>query len=105
MEPRKMGGYVSYFSDNPIITPGDGYSVEIRGYSPWAKDIMTLVCFKQIRSAFHLEAGSSMCEDKCHQLCYFIWLFNAKAKETIDLGKDISFDEGGVAMRSCYCPV
>ena len=46
-----------------------------------------------------------MCEDKCHQLCYFIWLFNAKAKETFELGKDISFDKGGVAMRSRYCPV
>ena len=77
----------------------------MRGYDSWAKEVMSLVRFKQIRSAFHLEAGASICNDKCHQLRFFIRLFNAKAKEIFHLGKNVSFDEGGVAMRSRYCPV
>ena len=105
LEPRKMGGYVSYFTDNPTVVCGDGYSIQLRGYDPWARDVMTLVRFKQIRSAFHPESENSRCNDKCHQLRYFIRLFNSKAKEVFDLGPNISFDEGGVAMRSRYCPV
>ena len=105
LEPRKMGGYVSYFTDNPTVVCGDGYSIQLRGYDPWARDVMTLVRFKQIRPAFHPEAKNSICNDKCHQLRYFIRLFNSKAKEVFDLGPNISFDEGGVAMRSRYCPV
>ena len=105
LEPRKMGGYCSYFTENPVITIGDGYSIQLRGYEPWAKDIMTLVRFKQIRSAFHPEADKSLCNDKCHQLRYLIRLFNKRAKEVFSLGANVSFDEGGIAMRSRYCPV
>ena len=92
-----MGGYVSYFTENPTVVVGDGYSIQLRGYDPWAKDIMSLVRFKQIRSAFHPEAESSICNDKCHQLRYFIRLFNSKAKEVFSLGANVSFDEGGAA--------
>ena len=46
MEPRKMGGYVSYFEDNPIIHMGGNYGVRLRGFDPWAKQIMALVRFK-----------------------------------------------------------
>ena len=105
LEPRKMGGYSSYFTENPVITIGDGYSIQLRGYDAWAKDIMSLVRFKQIRSAFHPESDKSLCNDKCHQLRYFIRLFNMKAKEVFALGANISFDEGGIAMRSRLCPI
>ena len=105
LEPRKMGGYSSYFTDNSNVQIGTGYSVELRGYSAWAKDIMTLVRFKQIRSALHPESGESQCHDKCHQLRYFIRMFNYMARDVFHLGPDVSFDEGGVAMRSRYCPV
>ena len=71
MEPRKMGGYASYFVSNPCVSVG-GYSVQLKGYSPWAKDIMSLVRFKQIRSAFHPQAEKSICGDNCHQLRFFI---------------------------------
>ena len=105
LEPRKMGGYLSYFTENPTVHIGDGYSIELRGFDPWAKEIMSLVRFKQIRSAFHPEAETSMCNDKCHQLRYFIRMFNSKAKNVFSLGPNVSFDEGGIAMRSRYCPV
>jgi len=62
MEPaRKMGGYTSYFQDNPLVHLASGYSVQLRGFSPWAKDVMPLICIKQIRGAFHPEARSSQC--------------------------------------------
>ena len=66
---------------------------------------MPLVWFKQIRLAFHPEAGESSCHDKCHQLRYFIRMFNDMAKQIFALGPHAAFDEGGVAMRSRYCPV
>ena len=67
---------------------------------------MSLIRFKQIRSAFHPEAGRGEgTGDKCHQLRYFIRAFNKRAQHTFHLGPDISFDEGGIPMRSRYCPV
>lgn len=105
MEPRKMGGYTSYFQENPVVSLANGYSVQLRGFDAWAKDIMPLIRFKQIRGAFHPEAGQSDCGDKCHQLRYFIRKFNEMAKRIFYLGPNASFDEGGIAMRSRYCPV
>ena len=105
LEPRKMGGYASYFMDQSSLNIGTGYSVHLRGYEPWAKDVMTLVRFKQIRSALHPECGKSANNDKCHQLRYFIRLFNYMARDVFYLGPNAAFDEGGVAMRSRYCPV
>ena len=105
LDPRKMGGYTSYFQDNPIITLSNGYSVQLRGFDPWAKEVMPLIRFKQIRGAFHPEAGSTSCGDKCHQLRYFIRRFNECAQKVFHLGPNVSFDEGGVAMKSRYCPV
>ena len=83
LEPEKMGGYTSYFQDNPVITMGTGYSVQLRGFDPWAKDFMSLIRFEQIRDAFHPEAGKTQCGDKCHQLWYFIRRFNECAKKTL----------------------
>ena len=42
-----------------------GYSVQLRRLDPWAKEVTPLIRFKQIRGAFHPEAGLSMCGDKC----------------------------------------
>ena len=105
LEPRKMGGYATYFLEEPVIEMGSAYYCKLRGYLPWAKSIMSLVRFKQIRSTFHPETGTRMCGDKCHQLRYIIRMFNDVAKRTFNLGPDAAFDEGGVVMRSYYCPV
>ena len=106
MEPRKMGGYESYFQDPPQIHLGVGYNVRLTGFEPWARNVMPLVRFKQIRSAFHPEAGKSeLTGDKCHQLRYFIRAFNERARHVFHLGPKASFDEGGIPMRSRYCPV
>ena len=36
LEPRKMGGYPSYFTDQSSLGIGTNYSVHLRGYEPWA---------------------------------------------------------------------
>ena len=89
-----MGGYVSYFVENPMIHLGHGYVVQLRGYYAWVKDIITLIRFKYIPSHFHPEAGYYFCGEKCHQLRYFIQIFNEKAKYIFVLGKHGDFDEG-----------
>ena len=105
LEPRKMGGYESYFVENQSLTLASGYTASLRGYNAWAKDIMSLVRFKQIRSAFRSECHRYDINDKCYQLRWFIRHFNYMAKKTFDLGPNASFDEGGIAMRSRFCPV
>ena len=104
-EPRKMGGYESYFVEDQSITLCNGYSTSLRGYNAWAKDIMTLLRFKQIRSAFRSECNRFDPNDKCYQLRWFLRKFNFMAKKTFYLGPNASFDEGGIAMRSRFCPV
>ena len=66
---------------------------------------MTLVTFKQIRSAFRSEFNRYDPNDKCYQLRWFIRKFNFMAKKIFYLGPNASFDEGGKAMRSRFCPV
>ena len=105
LEPRKMGGYTSYFQNSHSITLASGYSCTLQGYNAWAKDVMTLVRFKQIRCAFRLESHRFDPNDKCFQLRWFIRQFNFMAKKTFDLGPNASFDEGGIPMRSRFCPV
>ena len=105
LEPRKMGGYESYFSENITVSLASGYSSTLRGYNAWAKDIMSLVRFKQIRSAFRSEYHRYDVNDKCYQLRWFIRQFNYMAKKIFYLGPNASFDEGGIAMRSRFCPV
>ena len=105
LEPRKMGGYESYFVEDQSITLCNGYSATLRGYNAWAKDIMTLLRFKQIRSAFRSECDRFDPNDKCYQLRWFIRKFNFMARKTFHLGPNAAFDEGGISMRSRYCPV
>ena len=57
-----------------------GYSVQIRGYYDWEKDVMTLIRFKYKCSAFHSEAVTSFYSDKYHQLRCFICTFKYKEK-------------------------
>eukprot|EP00957_Ditylum_brightwellii_P166518 12675346-Ditylum_brightwellii.AAC.1 len=64
---------------------------------------MALSRFCQIRSAVHPEFGTSSVGDKCHQLCYPIRSLNHAAGRTFDLGRNATFDEGGVATRSRFC--
>ena len=95
----------SIFSGKPTCQSCKWLFRPIARFNPWAKEVMPLIRFKQIRKAFHPEAGLSKCGDKCHQLKYIIRKLNKKAKRIFHLGPNASFDEGKIAMRSRYCPV
>ena len=98
IEPRNMGGYTSYFMEDTIIHLYHGYYVQLRGYDDWTKYVMNIIRFKQIRSYFHPEAGTYLCGEKYHRLCYFICISNYKSKIIFVLGEHGGFDEGGISM-------
>jgi Transposase IS4 len=69
---------------------------------------MSLERFRQVRSSFHPEDKSvaSMGEqDKCYQLRHAINTFNVAALNMRHIPGKLSFDEGGCACRSRFCPV
>ena len=72
MEPRNMGGYVSFFLDNPTINIVERYDVRLYRYGTWAREIMFLVISKKIRLAYHPESGENEMKtgDKCYQPSY-----------------------------------
>ena len=46
IETQKMGGYIYYFVQGPMIFLGHGNSFKIRGCDDWEKYSITLVIFK-----------------------------------------------------------
>ena len=107
IESRKMSGHVSYFVVKPSINYGGKFNVTLRGYVHWEKIVMTLIRFKYIRSVYYPESGEEEMEtrNKFYQLHYAICRFNNRTEKLFDLGPNIAVDEGGVAIRSRYCPV
>ena len=97
-----MGGYSFYFTNHSSLAIGTGHSVHLQGYEQWEKDVMTLVRFKKICSAFHPESGKSTKNNKCHQLQYFIRIFNFMARDVFYIRLVAAFDEGGIAIRIRY---
>jgi hypothetical protein len=83
----------------------DDYSKTLTSFPAWASKVFTLSRFQQIRAAFHPEVGVSKSGDKVHQLRYALNCLNSASKRAFIPGKDLSFDEGGVATRSKFCPV
>ncbi len=60
--------------------------------------------FVQIRATFHPESGTSQEWDKCHQLRNAISHINKIAKCTFIPGKEMYFNEGGIASKSNHNP-
>ncbi len=102
---RQLGGIQSYFSPPREILSGPGESTEIDGFSGWAADIMSYFRFRQIRAALRPELDHSSVGDKCHQLRASLVSLNEHAKRTFILGREASFDEGGIPNKSRYNPV
>ncbi|CAB9525639.1 unknown protein [Seminavis robusta] len=106
--PIDMGGYPAYFRDNDVAINYNKKEQprQIKNTKGWAYQYMSLIRFKQIRSAFHPECKSMAGEggDKCYQLRRCINTVNRASKSTFDAGCWCSFDEGGVACRSRFCP-
>ena len=115
VQPMDAGGYVAYFRDTNISIPlsNDSNRVfelpETRGFvSMIAPEYrMSLNRFKQIRGCFHPEdkALANGSEDKCYMLRKAINSLNAASLSNFVPEPNLSFDEGGIACRSRYCPV
>ena len=75
-----MGGYKLYFIVGDMIHLAHLYAVKLSGYNYWGGYIMTPFIFKNVRSFFHPESWMYLCGYKCHQVHYFVHLFNYKEK-------------------------
>jgi hypothetical protein len=102
---HQIGGWASYFHPPSEMKHGPGQFTKIDGFSPWAANIMTLYCFRQIHAALHLESGSRLVGDKWHQLRATTESLNQHASRTFILGCECLFDKGGIASKSQYNPV
>ena len=61
-----------------MICLGRGYSVQLGNYDSWAKYIMNIIIFKQIRGLLHPDSGPFFYGETFHQLHYFICMCNGK---------------------------
>ena len=101
-----LGGLKAYF--NPIkklyISCDDVINLKTIETN-WTDERLAYKRFLQIRAAIHPEDGVPEIGDKCHQLRAAIQFLNDHAKKSFILGRELSFDEGGIASKSCYNPV
>ena len=104
LSPKDAGGYIACFTiDNMIISPGgNAPRLIIANTKGDCQEFMDLLRFQQIRGAFHPEireeaAGGG---DKCYQLRRALNQFNASAKASFKIPKNLAFDEGGIGTRS-----
>lgn len=116
VNPIDGGGYPAYFSDSDIEIPlteeEGGEKMSIPGTKGFVAMLrseyrMSLNRFKQIRGAFHPEdkALANGSEDKCYMLRSALNELNTASLANFVPEANLSFDEGGVACRSRYCPV
>ena len=96
IDDRRVGGYTEYFYDDIFTDLAEDYSIKIKAFASRAKDVMTLIHFKQICSAFHPKPHFATSRDKCHQLCYAINKLNDTAKHTFIPGIDQSIYESDI---------
>lgn len=115
LQPIDYGGYPAYFQEGNIrisLTRDMSQGLEI----PETKGFMALLDpafrmslnrFKQIRGAFHPEDKNRANgnEDKCYQIRAAMNSMNAASLKNFVPEGNLSFDEGGIACRSRYCPV
>ena len=106
---RSVGGYEQYFvegSTSVSIGGGAGNSYTAYEHFPWAKEMMSLNRFKQCMAAYRSQADRvNTGIDKAAQLRRPLEAINRAAKKTFRPGRQVSFDEGGVASRSRLNPI
>jgi hypothetical protein len=102
----RLGGLKAYFNPLKKLYISCDDMIELSSIETnWTDERLTLKRFLQIRAALHPEIGVSDIGDKCHQLRAAIQSLNQAAKKSFILGRQISFDEGGIASKSRYNPV
>ena len=101
----KLGGLKSYFNPPKKIHISCDTAFDLNGIDTQWTERLSYGRFIQIRDALHPERGESDIGDKCHQLRAAIQYLNQHAKRAFVLGRQFSFDEGGIASKSRYKPV
>ena len=101
----QVGSLLSYFFPPHELCSSPGHSTPVTGLTSWAADVMPEYRFRQIHAALHPELQKTSVQDKCHQLRALIVSLNKHAKRSFILGKECSFNEGGIANKLCYNPV
>ena len=106
LDGRRQGGYEQYFKDCNYIKATSRKRYKITGHTAWAKKIMPLRHFKQVRAAFRVEKkGDKRVGDKAYQLRRVATRISEGARRTFVPGRNMSFDEGGIASRSRRNPI
>ena len=101
-----LGGLKAYFNPITKLYISCNEAIELRTVDTnWTDERLTYKRFLQIRAALHPEDGVSDIGDKCHQLRAAIQFLNEHAKKSFVLGRELSFNEGGIASKSRYNPV
>ena len=106
-QPRDAGGYGAYFqpADTVLYVSKNCEPIRISRTAGFAQQVMTLKRYKQIRGAFHAEDKNvAMSGDKCHQVRHLLNCFNAAAARVFLISLLLAFDEGGIGIRSRFCP-
>jgi Transposase IS4 len=108
LSPVDAGGYVAYFSKSNLTIRYNSVEdpINVTDSKGFAQEYMSLGRFKQIRMAYHPEDKSrGDGGDKCYQIRHALNTVNAAAMACFIIGAHLTFDEGGVACRSRFCPV
>ena len=112
MSPQPVDGggcHACFRATNKELSMGFGSRAKkllVLNTAGFAANMMSLKQFKQTRGAFHPEHKRvSNFGNKCCQSCAAFNQLNVVLCASFDPGKDLAFDEGGVACGSRLCPV
>ena len=108
LDGRTKGSYRQYFvqTSSQFISVGTSRTYRVELHKPWARDYTSFARFTQFLGAFRGELEpQDGAGDKAYQLRPFINAINQGSQYTFIPGKNLSFDEGGIASRSRRNPI
>jgi len=100
IDGRQLDGYGSYFEETSIRLHAD-YAVRLSG-GAWAKGLMTLDRFHQIRAAFRPPVSGT--QGVCGRLSA-LGRLNDAAKHSFICSSQVIYDDGGAAVGSVFSPL
>jgi len=104
LSPTDGGGYTAYFWK----TNKEVFGQTIYGTKGFAHKYMKMWRYKQIRAALHPDdrkAASMDGSDKAFMLRHALNTLNASSMNVMNIGYNLTFDEGGTAIRHRRNPI
>ena len=71
----------------------------------WLEVNNPLQCFKQVWAELYHKKCKSKCRDKWHHIRHVTKTLNITAKTCFIHGLNICFDQWGIVINSCLCPI